>query len=546
MENSLLAAAAIAVLVAIVATLAAIRAGRTADRAADRATRLLEPAVSRTRVSRTRVSSPRVSSPRQASSPDDSVEDPGTGGDETIEHRSEVLDPHPPGVPQLPGDSVPREPVNVDGEAPEPRPARIPVLDLDRLRAWMTLGDVQLGRLAVVSVELDNLSAVRERRGDAVGSQAVEAITQRLRTVTRPKDVVAHVSRDRFVLVCRDVPDAEAAERLTERVAMAVAHPSIVLGEVVEATASIGAALAGSLDERPEDVLRRAITAGNHARRAGGARITISAPATPPSNFGALDLSTALAQGELLLHYLPIVSCATGRIAGFEALVRWNHPKRGLLSANEFLPDAERTDQVVPIGAWVLEQACRQMARWHADGGHALKLSVNLSGREFTDPKLIEEIQRILRDTGLAPGSVWIELTEEALLADHETTRRVLTLLREVGVRLIIDDFGTGASSLVSLKQFPIDAIKIAHTFVADLGRHRDGSAICRAIVDLAHSLELCTIAEGVEALDQLVSLRSLGCELAQGHLFGVARPADEYGTTPATSLRVTSPLDVP
>ena len=361
-----------------------------------------------------------------------------------------------------------------------------------------------------------------------------------------PKDVVAHVSQDRFVLVCRDVPDAEAAERLAERVAMAVAHPSIVLGEVVEATASIGAALAASLDERPEDVLRRAITAGNQARRAGGARIEISAPAPASATFGARDLSTALAQGELRLHYLPIVSCATGRIAGFEALVRWNHPERGLLSANEFLPDAERTDQVVPIGTWVLEEACRQMARWHAGAGQALKLSLNLSVREFADPRLTDEVQRILHDTGLAPGSVWIELTEEALLADRETTERVLTRLREVGVRLVIDDFGTGASSLVSLKQFPIDAIKIAHTFVADLGKHRDGSAICRAIIDLAHSLELCTIAEGVETLDQLVSLRSLGCELAQGHLFGVARPAEEYGATPATPLGLTRALDVP
>ena len=357
--------------------------------------------------------------------------------------------------------------------APIPRPARIPVLDLDRLRSWLTLGDVSLGRLAVVSVELDNLTFVQERLGYAAGAHLLEAITQRLRTVTRPRDVVAHVNRERFVLVCRDVPDRDAAEGLAERIAMGVAHPSVVLTGVAEVTASIGVALAGHLDERPESVLRRAIKAGNRARSLGGARIVISdAPASTTIVEG--ELAAGIARDELCLHYLPIVSCATGRVAGFEALLRWEHPEHGLLLPGEFLPGAENTGLIVPIGTWSIEHACRQMAAWHDGSGSTLKLNLNLSSRQFAEPTLPAQVKRIIGETGLAPGSVWLEITEETLLHDREASDQTLRQLHEIGVRLVIDDFGTGASSLVSLKQFPIDAIKIAATFVADLGRDRD------------------------------------------------------------------------
>jgi diguanylate cyclase (GGDEF)-like protein len=429
-------------------------------------------------------------------------------------------------------------PAATGAERADPAPARIPVLDLDRLRSWLTLGDVNLGRLAVVSVELDNLGFVQERLGYAAGAHLLEAITQRLRTVTRPRDVVAHVNRERFVLVCRDVPDRLAAESLAERIAMGVAHPSVVLAGVAEVTASIGVALASHHDERPESVLRRAIKAGNHARSLGGARIEISdTPASTTVNEG--ELAAALARDELRLHYLPIVSCATGRVAGFEALVRWQHPEHGLLLPGEFLPDAEQSGMIVPVGTWTIEQACRQMAAWHGGAGPTLKLNLNLSTRQFAEPTLPAQIKRIIGDTGLAPGSVWLEITEATLLDDRDASGLTLRHLHEIGVRLVIDDFGTGASSLVSLKQFPIDAIKIDSTFVADLGRDRDSDAICSAIVDLAHSLGLGAIAEGVETLEQFAALRALDCELAQGHLFGPARPAEEYGATPSATLGV-------
>jgi diguanylate cyclase (GGDEF)-like protein len=518
-------AAVVAVMVALVATWVAWREGRRARRAADLVAQLLDPAAMESHLAGSQlVGSQLVESPAVVVEParsgrvtSDLAARRGTSG-----VRGAVA------VPDRPGAS----------DRSEAGPPRIPVLDLDRLRSWLTVGDVNLGRLAVVSVELDNLGFVQERLGFAAGAHLLEAITQRLRTVTRPRDVVAHVNQERFVLVCRDVPDQHAAEALAERISMGVAHPSVVLAGVAEVTASIGVALATNQDERPESVLRRAIKAGNHARALGGARIEISV-AEPTVTIGEGELATAIARKELRLHYLPIVSCATGRVAGFEALVRWEHPELGLLLPAEFLPHAEATGAIVPLGTWTIEHACRQMAEWHKGSGSALKLNLNLSGRQFAEPTMPAQVKRIIGETGLAPGAVWLEITEETLLCDRDASDDALRHLHEIGVRLVIDDFGSGASSLVSLKQFPLDAIKIANTFVADLGKDRDSDAICSAIVDLAHSLGLCAIAEGVETLEQFAALRALGCELAQGHLFGAARPAADYGATPAAALGV-------
>jgi diguanylate cyclase (GGDEF)-like protein len=524
-DNSLLVVAAVAAIVAVVAIGVAWRAGRRARRAADLVAQLLEPP---------------VLEPVPGAEPPP-VGAPAPGPAVPAPSASDLGIPMPPLPLPVPGARDGRR-----GSGPNPTagvdaaPARIPVLDLDRLRSWLTLGDVNLGRLAIVSVELDNLAFVEERLGYAAGGHLLEAITQRLRTVTRPRDVVAHVNRERFVLVCRDVPDRQAAEGLAERIAMGVAHPSVVLAGVAEVTASIGVALAGHLDERPESVLRRAIKAGNQAKALGGARIEIS-DAPSSTTIGDGELVGAVARDELRLHYLPIVSCATGRVAGFEALVRWEHPEHGLLLPAEFLPEAEADGSIVPLGMWTIEHACRQMAAWQESAGATLKLNLNLSRRQFTDPALPAQVKRIIGDTGLAPGAVWLEITETTLLHDRDASEQTMGRLHELGVRLVIDDFGTGASSLASLKHFPLDAIKIASTFVADLGRDRDSDAICSAIVELAHSLGLCAIGEGVETLEQFALLRALDCELAQGHLFGPARPAEDYGATPAATLGVIS-----
>ena len=540
----LVVAAAIAAVIAVGAVATALRAARRASRAADLVAQLLAPQA----VAPAPATEPApATGPAPALDPDpEAVVDaaPRPGADFAA---LEPLGPAAPLVGGFTGDALANrrddahqvDIVSDPADRGDAGQARIPVLDLDRLRAWLTDGSLRLGRVAVVSVELDNLNHVNERLGYRAGSHLTEAITQRLRSVTRPRDVVAHINQERFVLVCRDVPDRAAAEGLAERIAMGVAHPSVVVAGVAEVTASIGVALAADVNERPESVLRRAIKAGNHARGLGGARIEICDDA-PPTAFTDVEFATALTHDQLVLHYLPIVSCSTGRVAGFETLMRWNHPERGMLLPAEFLQQAERTGAIVPMGLWGLEQACRQMAVWHANAtGGALKLDVNLAAREFAEPTLTAQVKRLVADVGLPPGALWLEITEETLLHDRDASDRTLAQLHEIGVRLVIDDFGAGSSSLVSLKQFPLDAIKIDRAFVADLGTSRDSDAICSAIVELAHSLGLCAIAEGVETMEQFASLRALGCELAQGRLFGPARPAEEWGDTPATTTGV-------
>ncbi|MET0275923.1 MAG: bifunctional diguanylate cyclase/phosphodiesterase, partial [Acidimicrobiia bacterium] len=455
----LIGATVVAVAIAIGATIAAMRSARRASRAAEQVARLLDPPVMV-------ANAPVRPSPRPEARVDAAAAptfDGEVGPDLFI-------------APTLSTELAPSTDAARVGFAlgrGDTNPPRIPVFDLDRLRAWLTDENVRLGRIAVVSVEIDNLGYVNERLGYRAGTHLIEAITQRLRSVTRPRDVVAHVNRERFVLVCRDVPDRQAAQGLSERIAMGVAHPSVMLAGIAEVTASIGVALAGHLDERPESVLRRAIKAGNQAKARGGACIEISDTPTSTS-FADGELMGAIARDELRLHYLPIVSCATGRVAGFEALVRWDHPEHGLLLPGEFLPEAELNGTIVPLGTWAVEHACRQMAAWQGQAGATLKLNLNLSTRQFADPALPAQVKRIIGDTGLAPGAVWLEITETTLFHDRIASEQTMARLHELGVHLVIDDFGTGASSLASLKHFPLDAIKIASTFVADLGRDRD------------------------------------------------------------------------
>jgi diguanylate cyclase (GGDEF)-like protein len=412
---------------------------------------------------------------------------------------------------------------------------RIPVLDLERLRAWLTTGDVDHERLAVVSVELDNLAAVRARLGHDASMQLLDAITQRLRSLTRPRDVVAHVNQERFVLVCRDIPDAAAGQRLAERIAMGVSHPSVVPDGVAEVTASIGVALPGVGDDRPEAVLRRAIKAGNRARANGGDGIQVATGGRGVV-VHEVDIAAALAHQQFRVHYLPVVSCATGRVAGFEALVRWEHPEHGLLRAASFFDVAERNGLAVPIGDFVLEQACAQLAAWHV-GTPALKLDLNLSPSQLADPQLALTVERVVDEHGLDPAALWVEVSEGTLLADRHHVGRVLQRLHDLGAGVVIDDFGTASGSLASLSQHPVDAVKIAPSFVTDLGRDRDGDAVCGAIVDLAHSIGLSVVAEGVATLEQFAALRVMGCEHAQGRLFGGDHPAEHFGPSPASAV---------
>jgi EAL domain-containing protein (putative c-di-GMP-specific phosphodiesterase class I) len=326
------------------------------------------------------------------------------------------------------------------------------------------------------------------------------------------------------------------ARDLADRIATTVSKPITLSEGEVFVTGSVGIALSGGELETPETLLRNADAAMYRAKEHGRARTELFESDAHDQAVRHLrtgnELHRALERGELRLHYQPIVSLEAGRITGFEALVRWQHPQRGLVQPDDFVGLAEETGLVVPIGSWVLEEACRQAAQWR-DRGSELSISVNLSPRQLAEPGLTDDVARVLHLTGIDPEVLWLEITESTLMRDAETAVRTLGSLRALGVGLAVDDFGTGYSSMSYLKRFPVQALKVDRTFVDGLGRDPEDSAICTAVVTLAHALGLRAVAEGVETAEQLAELRTLGCELAQGYLFGRPAPAEEFGERP-------------
>jgi EAL domain-containing protein (putative c-di-GMP-specific phosphodiesterase class I) len=301
-------------------------------------------------------------------------------------------------------------------------------------------------------------------------------------------------------------------------------------GQEIYASASIGIALGSSDCERAEDLLRDADTAMDQAKALGKAQYALFQPAMRDRAVAELSLETdlrrALERRELRLHFQPVVSLETGRLAGFEALLRWQHPARGLISPAEFIPLAEETGLIVPIGLWVLRTACRQMENWQsrATGTSSLWVSVNLSGKQLVESRLAEHVENILRDARLDPPSLSLEITESVLIKNADVARAVLVRLRELGVRVQIDDFGTGFSSLGYLQRLPADGLKVDRSFI---GRIAEDIEIVRAIVGLGRSLGMHVVAEGVETADQLDRARDLGCAYAQG--FFLCRPLERH-----------------
>jgi EAL domain-containing protein (putative c-di-GMP-specific phosphodiesterase class I) len=306
----------------------------------------------------------------------------------------------------------------------------------------------------------------------------------------------------------------------------------LVADRDVVVSGSIGVALSDPDGDRPDRLLRSADLALYKAKDNGRDRFELFDPNLEISAIERLELETdlrrALEDNQLLLHYQPIVANDSGRVLGWEALVRWMHPVRGMISPGVFIPIAEATGLVVPIGRWVLETAASQMRRWTALApGDGLSMSVNVSARQFQDPNLIDDVARVLAATGIAPGCLKLEITESAVMQDAEAAERTLFSLKELGVQLAIDDFGTGYSSLSYLKRFPVDTLKIDRSFVDGLGSDAQDTAIVRSVVALAQTLELSVTAEGVETASQLAQLRLLGCDFSQGYLLGRPVAAD-------------------
>jgi EAL domain-containing protein (putative c-di-GMP-specific phosphodiesterase class I) len=302
-------------------------------------------------------------------------------------------------------------------------------------------------------------------------------------------------------------------------------------------TASLGVAVSSRPGDTADSLLRDADTAMYRAKEQGRARTEVFDERTHARAVHQLrtgnDLHRALERGEFRVHYQPVVHLGDGSIGGFEALVRWQHPTRGLIHPGEFITLAEETGLIVPLGLWVLEEACSQVAAWQASrpaDRDPLCISVNLSPRQLAEPTLADDIARILERSGIDPDAVWLEITESTLMHDAESAVSALRALRSLGVHLSVDDFGTGYSSLSYLKRFPVEALKVDRSFVDGLGREPGDTAIVTAVITLAHALGLRAVAEGVETEVQVRELRALGCDMAQGYLFSTPKHADHVG----------------
>jgi len=405
-------------------------------------------------------------------------------------------------------------------------------LFMDRLRhAVHRAGRKSSYNFGVIFLDLDRFKVVNDSLGHAAGDQLLMGIGRRLESCLRLGDTVARLGGDEFAILLEDLEDERQVDRVAERIQQSLQEPFEVCGQEIFTTASLGIALSSTGYERPEDILRDADTAMYRAKSLGRTRQVVFNPEMHASAVTQLqlesDLRHVLERDELALHYQPILALDSGRLAGFEALVRWRHPEHGLMSPGDFLPLARETGMSMAIGRWVLHAACSQLKRWqetHAEAAE-LPISVNLDARMLANPELVETVAEVLRDTGVAASALQLDLTEGMMMQSPETTTGVLHRLRELSVRLHIDDFGTGYSSLSQLHRFPVDALKIDRSLIGRMSIEREDLEIVRTIVALARSLDLAVVAEGIETIEQLAHLRTLGCELGQGFLF--SRPHD-------------------
>ncbi len=391
-------------------------------------------------------------------------------------------------------------------------------------------------RFAVLFIDFDDFKAVNDNLGHAAGDRLLMEIAGRLRTCVRPGDVVARLGGDEFTLLLEEITGLPDAEHAARRIQAALVAPIAIEGREIVATASIGVALSEPDYGQVQDLLRDADLAMYHAKEQGRARYQVFDVAMRDSaqaRFGMeADLRTALEHGELRLVFQPIVELQTGGVHGFEALLRWHRPKRGVILPPEFVPLAEQTGLIIPIGRWVLQEACRQARGWHDafPAAGPVRISVNLSGKQLAHPGLADDVRAALQDAGLSPSRLILEIGENVLMESAESSTDVLHQLRELKVELHIDDFGTGHSSLSSLPRFPIHGIKIDRAFVHRMGSRRTDLEIVRSIVELAGNLSLGVIAEGVETVTQRARLIAFGCELGQGHLFAKPLEAQAAG----------------
>jgi len=405
------------------------------------------------------------------------------------------------------------------------------VLFLDRLERALARGT----RVHVLFLDLDRFKLVNDTLGHSAGDELLRQIGRRLRACLRSDDCLARFGGDEYAVLVEDAPDT-AVQRIGEQMLAAVQAPLLVCGEEVVVGGSIGVASSHDGADASE-VLRDADTAMYRAKHSGGGQLVVFEQSmhTVLVQRRSLesDLRRAVDSDEVCVVFQPIVDLDGGRIHAAEALARWNRPGCGTVPPGEFIPLAEETGLVVPLGRHVLAAACGQAATWPcaADGSSPPHVSVNLSARQLLDPLLVTDVHRVLADTGLDPGRLILEITESTIVSDTSAVLERLRQIRDIGVRLAVDDFGTGYSSLSYLRMFPVDILKIDRSFVDDVVAGWQGTAFVRTIVRLTETLSMTAVAEGVETREQAHALRGVGCQLGQGHLFALPMPPADFAT---------------
>lgn len=420
-------------------------------------------------------------------------------------------------------------------------------LFLERLNQTIEKSIRESTSSAVLLINVDRFKKINENLGHAIGDQLLRAIARRLEKLVRADDLVSHpdmlparnsiarIGGDEFTLLLSDVDGVNGVEsvmRVAERILGELSKSYRIENQELFVTVSIGVAVYPESGTDKDNLLRRADMAMSHAKRDGRNSCQLFSKAIDLQDQRLMDLErdlhNAVALDQLRLHYQPKVDTRTGFVTGAECLVRWEHPERGMVPPNDFIPLAEETGLIGEIGEWVLKEACRQSAEWESDGLRGLKLAVNVSAYQFRRKNFDREVKEVILHHGLVPSDVTLELTESMIIEDAKENIEMLHSLKNVGVKLSIDDFGTGYSSLSYLEQFPLDELKIDRTFVNKIDSASD-APIIGAIIAMSHSLRFQVVAEGVESESQLAFLRANHCELYQGFLFSKPLPANDF-----------------
>ena len=406
-------------------------------------------------------------------------------------------------------------------------------LFLDRLAVALAHALRKKRTGGLLFVDLDNFKVINDSLGHSPGDAVLRIVARRLRESVRVTDTIARFGGDEFTVLLPEAQDTEDVKRIADKIRDAIRKPILIDGRDLAVSASVGAVIFPRDGQNSETLLKNADTAMHRAKELGRDQAEFYSPALGIRAERQLDLDErlrrAISEGHLELHYQPVVELGRGSVEGFEALLRWNDPIRGLVPPGDFIPAIEEGMGAIHLlGRWVLETACREARQFPAGPEESPRVMVNLSARQFHTNDIVQQVERALSESGLPPGRLELEITERVALRGHESTQRTLRQLKDLGVKLAIDDFGTGYSALSYLRGFPIDTLKIDHSFVRDVTTDAEAAGIVKAIIGVARELGLRTVAEGVETEEQLRLLRLAGCSAAQGFLLACPAPLSD------------------